>query len=279
MTLTNGTEYINVGTARLRCDLRGPDANTVPLVLLSGIGASLELLDPLRNHIDGRKTVGIDLPGTGQSTTSWRPQSMLELGLLVTRALTRLGVERFDLLGVSWGGVLAQATALSHPRRVRRLVLAATAPGAMAIPGDPTVWPMMLSIRRYTSSAYLRKVAPRLYGGAIRSNPDLLSAQARLRQHNPPSPVGYAWQLFASATWTNLPFLQLLRQRTLVLAGDDDPIINVLNARSLVRCVPHARLEIIEGGGHLFLITNPQRHARTIESFLDASDNELEEPQ
>jgi pimeloyl-ACP methyl ester carboxylesterase len=53
---------------------------------------------------------------------------------------------------------------------------------------------------------------------------------------------------------TSLPWLRTLRQPTLVLAGDDDPIVPLVNARILAVCIPNARLRIVRGGGHLFLL-------------------------
>src|SRR2546423_12027055 len=67
----------------------------------------------------------------------------------VARLLDRLGLERVDVLGVSWGGALAQELARPHPDRVRRLVLAATSPGLIAVPGDPRVLLRMATPLRY----------------------------------------------------------------------------------------------------------------------------------
>jgi hypothetical protein len=53
-----------------------------------------------------------------------------------------------------------------------------------------------------------------------------------------PSTWGYLGQLFAISGWTSLPWLGSLRQPTLVLAGDDDPIVPLVNGRILARCTP-----------------------------------------
>jgi len=65
---------------------------------------------------------------------------------------------------------------------------------------------------------------------------------------------GYHYQLLATAGWTSLPLLPLIRQPTLILAGDDDPIIPQLNARILHRLIPRSELTIYHGG-HLDLVT------------------------
>jgi pimeloyl-ACP methyl ester carboxylesterase len=79
---------------------------------------------------------------------------------------------------------------------------------------------------------------------------------------------GYAGQLFAISGWTSLPWLGGLRQPTLVLAGDDDPIVPLVNGRILTRCIPNARLHVLRGGGHLFLLEQPARMAAVVADYL-----------
>jgi integrase len=82
---------------------------------------------------------------------------------------------------------------------------------------------------RYYSRAHLKAIAPRLYGGRIARQPELLDRDAYARLGHAPSWRGYAWQLAAIAGWSSLPFLRRIRVPTLVLTGDDDPIIRVWN--------------------------------------------------
>jgi pimeloyl-ACP methyl ester carboxylesterase len=67
--------------------------------------------------------------------------------------------------------------------------------------------------------------------------------------------------------WTSLPWLWLLKQPTLVMAGTDDPIVPLVNGRVLARLIPNARLETIDDG-HLFMVTRPDETAAIIEAFL-----------
>ena len=61
-----------------------------------------------------------------------------------------------------------------------------------------------------------------------------------------------------------------LRQPTLVLAGDDDPIIPLVNARMMAWRIPDARLHVVQGGGHLFFLERPDAIADVVASFLSA---------
>ncbi len=77
-----------------------------------------------------------------------------------------------------------------------------------------------------------------------------------------------SWQP-AAAGWTSLPLLPLVRQPTLILAGDDDPIIPLVNARIMHRLIPRSELHIYHGG-HLELVADAERIAPVVEEFLDA---------
>jgi pimeloyl-ACP methyl ester carboxylesterase len=75
--------------------------------------------------------------------------------------------------------------------------------------------------------------------------------------------------LAAVAGWTAVPFLPWLRQPVLILAGDDDPIIPLANARLMHRLVRDSRLHVYQGG-HLGLITEAAALAPVVDGFLAA---------
>ena len=262
--------FVDVDGIRIRAAIRGEGQ---PLLLVMGIGGNIEMWEPFERALDGSgiQTITFDAPGVGEST-GWRlPRRMGGLARTVDHLVGALGYEAVDVLGVSFGGALAQQLARQFPDRVRRLVLAATAPGVPGLgglPGRPSAMLALATPYRYYSPAYFRKVAPTLYGGRIRREPELLGEQAHARLVRPPSLQGYAAQLYAMSWWTNFPWLPFIHHPTLVMAGDDDPIIPVLNGRILARLMPHARLEVITGGGHLFLLEEAERSAALVREFL-----------
>jgi pimeloyl-ACP methyl ester carboxylesterase len=123
--------------------------------------------------------------------------------------------------------------------------------------------------RRYYQPDYYRRVAGRIYGGQARTDPDALLHGSIARFVKAPSLRGYYAQLYAIGFWTSLPWLWTLQQPTLVLAGDDDPIVPTINARIIARCIPQARLHIVPGGGHLFLLERPAEIAQLVANFLE----------
>ncbi len=240
-----------------------------PLLLCSGIGAHLEQFQPFVDALDPQRAViRFDMPGTGGSPAPVVPYHVATLPSLLTGLLDQLGYEQADVLGISWGGGLAQQFALSRPERVRRLVLVATSPGALMVPGHPRVLLRMLTPRRHRDPGHAARIAGELYGGSMRDDPaparDLLHATARLGPSR-----GYYYQLLSSIGWTSLPRLPRLRQPTLILAGDDDPIIPLINARIMHRLMPRSEL-VIYHGGHLGLATEADRLAPVVDAFLTA---------
>jgi len=211
------------------------------------------------------------MPGIGRSPAPVFPYHLASLAPWMSGLLDQLGYQRADVLGISWGGGLAQQFALRCPDRVRRLVLVATAPGALMVPGHPRVLLRMLTPRRHHDPGYAARIAGELYGGSVRGDPvlaqDLLHATAR-----PIAARGYYYQLISGIGWTSLPWLPRLRQPTLILAGDDDPIIPLVNARIMHRLIPRSELRIYHGG-HLDLATDAERLAPAVEAFLTAEDD------
>ena len=258
-----------VGGRSLRVSVRPGTPGWPPLLLCNGIGASLELLQPVVDALDPRRPViRFDMPGVGGSPAPVVPYHMFTLPGLLAALLDQLGYDQADVLGISWGGGLAQQFALSRPDRVRRLVLVATAPGVLMVPARPDVLLRMLSPRRHRSPGYAARVAGQLYGGSARDDPllarDLLHATTRLGPAH-----GYYYQLLAAWGWTSLPWLPKLRPPTLILAGDDDPIIPLINARIMHRLIAGSQLHVYHGG-HLELATDAERLTATVEAFLDA---------
>jgi len=259
--------FLDVDGVRLRVSIRGDGP---PLLLVTGLGASIELAEPFERELVafGVRTLAFDAPGVGESTAYRRPRRMRGVARTVERLLDAVGHDRVDVLGVSLGGVVAQQLAHQAPDRVRRLVLAATGPGLGGVPGNPRALLALATPRRYRHPDYYRRVAGRLYGGAARENPDALLHGSLARFLEAPSIAGYLGQLYAVSGWTSMPWLHTLRQPTLVLAGDDDPIVPLINGRILARRIPDARLHVLPGAGHLFLLEQPAELAEVVAAFL-----------
>jgi poly(3-hydroxyalkanoate) depolymerase len=250
---------------------RGPSAagRRPPLLLINGIGASLELLEPFVRELDpATEVIRFDPPGVGGSAPPASPYRFTGLCSLIAGMLTELGYGQVDVLGISWGGGVAQHFAAFQRARCRRLVLVSTATGSLMVPARPSVLANMVTPRRYLDRGFLERVAGAIYGGSARENPERIAAAMHNGNRVGPS-LGYLYQLIAGAGWTSVPFLPLVRQPVLIMAGDDDPIIPLANARLMNLLIPKSRLHVYHGG-HLGLVTEAAELAPVVDAFLAA---------
>lgn len=259
------SRQVRVGGLDIRVAVRPHSSDRPPLLLMNGLGASLEMLAPFAAALpDEIGLIAFDVPGTGRSQTPSRPYTMRHLSNVVADLIDELGYDVVDVLGISWGGLLAQHFAGHHPTRARRVVLVSTAPTTGAIPGGLRVVGQLMSRRRYTDIEYAKKIAGEVYGGTVRDHPELVEI---LQSGSPATSCGYAFQWLAGVSGTFTPVYPLISQPTLVIACDDDPIIPVVNGRIISLAIPAARLEVV-AGGHLLMLTDPATIASIVEPFL-----------
>jgi poly(3-hydroxyalkanoate) depolymerase len=251
----------------VRVSVRPGTGSGPPLVLCNGIGASLDLLQPFVDAVDPRiEVIRFDVPGVGGSPAPKVPYTFATLACFVTTLISRLGHDRFDVLGISWGGGLAQQLAFQNPRRCRRVVLVSTGTGMLMVPARFGVLSRMLTPRRYRDPDYARAIAPELYGGRMRRRPGEVRHVVYEPERLGPK-AGYYLQLLAGLGWSSLPALPLIRQPTLILAGNDDPMIPLINARIMSTLLPDASLHVYDDG-HLGLITAADELGPLVSRFL-----------
>lgn len=236
-----------------------------PILFFNGIGANIEVMASLAEWMPDQDIITFDMPGIGGSPSPRFPYRPWTMALRTSLLLNQLGyTSKVDVMGVSWGGGMAQQFAFQHPDRVGKLILAATAAGVVMVPGDPRVLAKMGNPRRYIDPRFMRANFESLYGEEMNSDAHI----GRLR---PPSQRGYLYQLAAMIGWTSAFFLPFLKSRTLVLMGESDRIVPVINGRLLARLIPNAQLETVPGG-HLFLVSRPAETFPLIRRFLAGPD-------
>ena len=241
-----------------------------PLLFCNGIGANLEMALPFIQAMSGLPIVAFDVPGCGGSSPARFWPSFPGYAKFAVGLLDRLGVDgRFDVAGVSWGGGLAQIIARDHPQRVGRLILMATSAGAPMVPGRISALLKMATPQRYLSRTFMASNAATIYGGELRQRPDLAIEFSRFTRA--PKKRAYLQQLAAITHFSSWPWRHRVRCPALVLNGDDDPLIRTINARLLAALLPNARLQLVKGGGHLFMLFNADETARLLHEFIAAS--------
>lgn len=259
-------DWIDVDGVRLRYGIRRGRGR--PMLVLNTIGANLDMLLPLVDALDDAEIIVPEMPGAGRSPARSVPHRLGWHAELIATLLVRLGYdEPLDVVGLSWGGSLAQQFALDHPARVNRLVLASSSIGWPSLATRSSTLKRLAAARRYERAETLPSAVAGLYGGLIRRRPELIGRRGRYASG--PSTRGYVNQLIASLGWTSAHRLHRLHCPTLIMGGDDDPIVPLVNSRILYWLIPKSYLHVVRGGGHLFLLMRANESAGVIRRFLN----------
>jgi poly(3-hydroxyoctanoate) depolymerase len=241
-----------------------------PVLLINGIGAHTSMWGTLEPVLHDLRLIEFDAPGTGQSATPPYPVTIPALAWLARRVLDEAGIERADVLGYSMGGFVVQQLAAFAPERVRRLVLVSTSCGWGGLPGRLSAFANVATPLRYWSPAFYRRTIGSLAGGRARRDAEWVDRHGEMRRRHPPTTWGYFGQVLSSGGWSGLPLLGRIGQPALVVTGDDDPLVPAANALLLAHRLPHARVFVAPGEGHLVLMDPDSAVLEPIREFLHA---------
>jgi pimeloyl-ACP methyl ester carboxylesterase len=261
----------------LRLHVRDVGEGGQPLLLINGLGAHTAMWEPLERNLPGRRLISFDAPGIGNSAPALPLPSIAVSADLLARLLDQLGLTEVDVLGYSFGGAVAQQFVHAHPERVRRLVLAATLPGWGALLGEPRSMALAWNPLRYYSSSYYQRTIGALAGGQARSDAAFRDTHGRERLQFRPRWSAYYGQILALSSWSSLPWLETIETPTLVVTGDDDPLVPMANSFLLARRIRRTRLFVAPGEGHLLLFDQHGAAHPHIHDFLSASPLESSE--
>lgn len=234
-----------------------------PLLFFNGIGANMEAVAPFAEQLTDRPFITFDMPGIGGSPDPKVPYNAFLMARCAWLLLQQFEIDAVDVMGVSWGGAMAQHFALQHSGSVNRLVLAATTAGMIMVPGKLSALSKMADPRRYIDPGYMEKHFATLYGGSTDG------ATGHTGRITAPSKMGYFYQLLAMVGWTSAPFLPFLGKPTLILMGGDDQIVPVANGHILKTLIRNSELKIIDDGGHLFMLSHLDESLEAIREHLD----------
>jgi 3-oxoadipate enol-lactonase len=231
------------------------------LLFLTGTGASIATsqlsIDPYTEAFD---VVVHDQRGLGETEAPEGPYTMADYAADAEALLDHLGLDAVRVVGTSFGGMVAQELAVTHPERVLRLALLCTSPGGAGgssfplgdlfalPPGERRARGTAVIDRRWTEEWLADHDVDRMIADAITgmTSPEPGSDRAR----------GMAGQLAARTTHDVWDRLTSISCPTLVAAGRYDGVAPLENAEGIASRVPGAELRVYEGG-HIFFIQDP----------------------
>jgi poly(3-hydroxyalkanoate) depolymerase len=256
-------ETVDGRTLRVAVWRASKKTTKLPILFFNGIGANIEAMAPMAELLDDRDFITFDMPGIGGSPDPVVPYNAILMARIAALLLDRFDMPLVDVMGVSWGGAMAQQFALQNGARTNKLILAATTAGMLMVPGNPAALVKMADPRRYIDPDFMAKHFKTLYGGMVGNKSE------HIGRITPPSKTGYFYQLMAMMGWTSAPFLPFMKSETLIMMGDDDQIVPLANGKFLNFLIPNSELFVVENGGHLFLLSHVEQSISAIRAFLD----------
>ncbi len=258
-------EFIEVGGVRFRYRIEGAGDW---LVFVHGVGGSLEQWDKVVPALGGRfRTLRYDQRGHGQSSKPAGPYSAEGFAADLKRLADALGIDRFDLVGQSLGGLVAQAFALAYPERLKRMLLFATVAGRNEAEREAVLERLRI-VENGIPNQHFHNSIERWFTDAFRqANPDLMRAYAERNSQNDPAAYAAAYRVLATTDFSER--LQEIRTPTLIATGEGDRGSNPRMARLMHDRIQDSELVILPGLRHALPYEAPEQVARLIEGFLE----------
>jgi 3-oxoadipate enol-lactonase len=257
---------------RLHRETRGDGE---PLLLIQGLsGTHLSWGEPfLAALAPGLTEILYDHRGIGLSPPRDGAFTIADLAADALALLDELGLESAHVMGISMGGMVAQELVLAAPERVRSLTLGCTYAGGAGsrLTDDAVSQRLTMTAMSGDREAMLRTAWDLNVSAAFAAGPAHYEAfRAMAVQLPAPLPV-LMRQLQAVLGHDTSARLGSITAPTLVIHGSDDQVLNVANARHIAGLIPGARLEILEGTGHMFWWERPDESARLVREHVLAA--------
>ena len=258
------------GDVRLTYEVKGDGE---PLLMIHGLGYDRfgwgRLPDLLAEDL---QVVVFDNRGVGDSDVPAGPYAVSQLAADAAAVLDAAGIGAAHILGVSLGGYVAQELALTYPERLRKLVLASTAPGGpRSVPMPAAGLEAFGRFPTMQREAGLRLMVENSLGQyGVREQPELVEEIYAYRLERGPTLAGWQAQAYAGATFDAYDRVPGITAETLVLQGGADNVVDPRNADLLVELIPNARLELIPDRGHLLVWQEAERLAPIVKEFIQS---------
>lgn len=259
---------VAVDGAELEYERRGSGP---PLLLVQGMGANgAHWGEPFLSALERDfELIVYDHRGAGRSSPLDGELTIARLAADALALLDAIGAGAVHVLGMSMGGMVGQELALGTPERVRTLTLGGTSCGGpQSRPTSPEF------VRRLTTAVLSRDQERMLRTGfelvvspAFAGDPGAFAAFAAAAKERPPTIPLLLAQKAAVDGHDTYHRLRHVRVPTLVVHGAADELVPSVNGDLVASLIPGARLELLDGVGHLFYWERPERAAAIVRDF------------
>ncbi|TNF36901.1 MAG: alpha/beta fold hydrolase [Deltaproteobacteria bacterium] len=227
-------------------------------------------VDQVNDLAQDHHVLNVDFRGHGRSDAPRRAYSMYDQADDYLRVMDALKVDRASIVGLSMGGMAAMRLAMTHPDRVRSLVLLDTSASREKSAARARFTALATTARLFGPRPWLTRQAAAVMFGAtfLREHPEIVAQWEASMQKLDKRAVAHAVQ----AVVTRDDVTRRLREitaPTLVVVGDEDVATPPVYARTLAAAIPNARLEVVPMTGHLSTVERPRVTGKLIRKFLE----------
>ena len=258
------------GDTSLHYTVRGDGRQTVLLVM--GLGGRASDWGERFPQALGRRyrVVTFDNRGTGSSSKPADPFTLQDMARDAVAVLDAISAEKAHVVGLSMGGMIAQVLGLHHEERVDRLAFVSTHfGGADIVPPSPEAAAVLAPPRGTSAEEIMRRAMQVITApGFAAKNPDAVEELVRLAMAQPTSRAMFTAQFQAILGSDRSSAVSGIRAPVVVIHGDSDSLIPVENGRRLAERIPGARLEILEGCGHMPMWEQPDVLSEKVIAFF-----------
>jgi pimeloyl-ACP methyl ester carboxylesterase len=261
--------FVSLDEAELYYEVRGDGE---PLVLVPGFASGAWSWDwQVEELARDFRVVTFDPRGVANSKLNNGPSvSISKIADDIVGLLDNLDMHSAHMLGISFGGFVAQEFALRYPERLKRLVLASTSLGGPNHVAPATeVLAAFASTVGLNSSERIRKYLTMAFTPTfIEKHAEVIDRFCTLREHNAVPEEVYRQQLASAVAFDAERQAPCIQAETLVLTGDADTVVPAENSKRLARAIPHATLGVIEDGGHMTFVEQAEEFNSFVRDFL-----------
>lgn len=266
LTPKGTTAMSDTDASRVNLVRTGPRGGA-PVVLVHPVGLDLTYWDRQIEDLRGtRDVIAFDLPGHGRTPGGPADWTFDKAAATLAEVISSARAGRAHVVGISVGGMIAQALALSRPDLVRSLVLIGTA-ASFPEQGRQALRARAALARGGGMTAVLPSTIERWFTpGTVSGRPDVIDRVAKTLLHDDPAVHAAMWDMIATLDFADR--LDLIEHPTLILVGDLDPSCPPSAARALQTGIAGSRLEILPETSHIATLERPDLVNRHISEFL-----------
>jgi 3-oxoadipate enol-lactonase len=240
--------------------LRGPDTG-LPVILLNSLGTDLRMWEGVADRLPHLRLIGMDKRGHGLSATPTDGWTLDELAADALALMDHLGINRAAVAGCSIGGMIAQRMATLAPSRIAGLFLSNT---AMKVGTDESWAARIAGVTEQGLRGMAAQIMDRWFAPAFRASDEARAWETMLMRGDDAGYIGTCRVLAAADLRTTSPAIAC---PVLLVGGTVDASTPEDLIRATAAAINGARVQIIQGSGHIPAIDNPDATAHLLADF------------